>query len=65
MNNELKLKNLILVLNNLLNKVKKNKLLNEDDGLLNNLLFDNNILDINSGVNIDLIDEINDSILNK
>jgi hypothetical protein len=65
LNNELKLKNLILVLNNLLNKVKKNKLLNEDDGLLNNLLFDNNILDINSGVNIDLIDEINDSILNK
>lgn len=54
------------MLNNLLMKVKNKNLNNaEEDGYLNSILFDNNIIDIKGGVNGEIIEEINNSILNK
>ena len=72
MQHEVKIKNLILIMNNLLIKVKRDSNSNsnsrsdadaEAKGLINNLLFDSKIIDMNSGVNENIIEEINNSIL--
>jgi hypothetical protein len=53
-------------MNNLLLKNKSNKnkpkINPEADGLLSSLLFDNKLIDINSGVNENIIEEVNDSL---
>lgn len=70
LDNELRLKNLLLILNNLLLKIKssnRNPNTHSDiDGLLKNILFDSNqAIDINLEVNDSVIEEINKTILNK
>lgn len=62
--NELKLKNLMLILNNFLLKINNGKNQNDMNGLLNNLLFETKTLDLKNGVNSELIEEISKSILN-
>lgn len=53
-------------MNNLLLKNKNNKTKSkfnaEADGLLSSLLFDNKQIDINSGLNENIIEEVNNSI---
>jgi hypothetical protein len=63
--NEIKVKNLIVILNNLLIKAKNRNKNYRSDGFLNELLFDNQILDVNSEVNENIIQEINNSITEK
>jgi hypothetical protein len=65
MSNEVKVKNLIVILNNLLIKAKNRNKNFKSDGFLNELLFDNQILDVNSEVNENIIQEINNSITDK
>ncbi len=65
MSNEIKVKNLIVILNNLLIKAKNRNKNYRSDGFLNELLFDNQILDVNSEVNENIIQEINNSITEK
>ncbi len=58
----MKLKNLILIMNNLLMKIKDNKLSSPDSDVINKLLFDNKQVDLNSDVDENLIQQINSSI---
>ena len=65
-----KIKNLILVLNKLLMNFKEKggmEVIKGDlntNALLSNLLFDSNIIDLQSGVNMNLLDEVTNSIIN-
>ncbi len=58
----MKLKNLILIMNNLLMKIKDNKYSSPDSDVINKLLFDNKQVDLNSDVDENLIQQINSSI---
>ena len=65
--NEKKIKHLLLILNKLLLKYKKDNFRNNNTNnnlkLMNDLLFDNNIVDLQSGINYNLIEEINNKIM--
>jgi hypothetical protein len=60
--NEVKVKNLVVIFNNLLIKAKRRNENYKNDGFLNELLFDNNTIDVNKEVNESIIREINNSI---
>ncbi len=60
---ENKIKNLLIIMNNLLLKLKKNGGNNSDaDGILNTVLFDKKVIDFKTGINENIIEDINNSI---
>lgn len=66
MNKEVKIKNIILILNKLLikNRNSDSHEENANENMMNNLLFDNKIIDLNKGIEDGIIEEISESILN-
>jgi hypothetical protein len=66
-NKEVKIKNLLLILNKLLIKSRNanlNKNKTSGDGkLMNDILFDNKIIDLDKGIEFSILEEISQSIL--
>jgi len=61
----IKVKNIILILNKLLIKSRNSSSSsNTNENLMNNLLFENKIIDLKNGVEKGIIEEISESIIN-
>jgi len=65
MNKQVKIRNIMLILNKLLIRSRdSNDLSNPNANLMNNLLFDNKTIDLNQGIESSIIEEISESIMN-
>ena len=62
MKKEIKIKNIILILNKLLLK-NRNTNYNENENDMNKILFDKNIIDLKNGIEDGIIAEITESIM--
>ena len=66
MNKEVKIKNLLLILNKLLIKNRNanlGKINSGDENLMNNILFDDKIIDLDKEIESSIIEEISESIV--